>query len=99
MSNGDFVVGTEEDGPMDFSISAQDKMHVKGADEAAGVQRSSSSVAKGNKTNSNIRYRSRRNSQISHSKTEDSAEPKSRSEVADSKSKVNNLNVTFMKCS
>ena len=89
-SNEDLFVCTEDDGPMDFSTSTQDKMSVDRADEAAGVPRTSSSGAKGNITNPNIRYRSCRNSQISHSKTEeDSTDPKSRSGVNDSKSKVN----------
>ena len=49
-SNEDLFVCTEDDGPMDFSTSTQDKMSVDRADEAAGVPRTSSSGAKGNIT-------------------------------------------------
>ena len=71
-------------------------MRIERADEAAGRPITSRSGAKRNKTNTNIRSISRRNLQISHSKTEeDSAEPNSRKEVAETKSKVNYLKSAY----
>ena len=67
-------------------------MRIVGADEKADEPITSRTGAKRNKTNTNIRSRSRRNLQISHSdQEEDSAEPNSRKEVAETKSNVNYL--------